>query len=89
MTGMTKLPGATLNYGVDWTLALTGDTLSASTWTVPTGLTQVSAGFTTTVASVKLSGGEVGTVYEVTNTITTVGGNIDLRTFTLTIVAFK
>lgn len=70
----TKDPDAVLDYQVDWTTWLNGDTISVSTWTVATGLTQVSATNTTTTATVWLSGGTVDQSYTVANKIVTAGG---------------
>jgi len=61
-----------LDYTIDWSDWLaTGETISASTWTVPTGLTSTDTGVTTTSATVWLSGGTRDTVYVVTNEIDT------------------
>lgn len=71
----TKDPQAVLDYVINWATWLDGDTISASTWTVPDGLTQpfVSSA-TTTTATVWLGGGTVDTAYNVVNHITTAGG---------------
>ena len=75
MTMFIKDPQAVLDYGFDWSDWLdTGDTLSASTWTVPTGITKDSDSNTTTTTTIWLSGGTVGKTYKITNRITTVGG---------------
>lgn len=76
-----KDPVATLDYSVDWSQWLGADTLATSTWTVPTGLTQVTASNTTTKTTVWLSGGTLGTVYTIKNLITTTGGRTDERSF--------
>jgi len=76
----TKDPNATLDYKIDWTTWLSTDTISSAAWTVPTGLTQVSVSNTTTAATIWLSGGTAGTVYEVVCRITTASGRIDDRT---------
>lgn len=71
----TKDPDAVLDYVVNWATWLGVDTISASTWDVPAGLTQpFSASSTTTTATVWLGGGEARTTYEVVNHITTAGG---------------
>lgn len=80
-TAMLKDPAALLDYRVDWSPWLEdGDTIVASTWAVPDGLTAESDSFTDTAAIVWLSGGEAGRAYEVVNHITTVGGREDERT---------
>ena len=79
-----KDPQATLDYHLDWSSWLeTGDTITASTWFLPAGLTQVVAAFSTSVATVWISGGTVGESYTVTNRITTADGRIDERSMTI------
>ena len=86
MSSFVKDPDATLDYSIDWTNWLEGDTISTSTWTVPVGLTEprpdVNDGSVTTVW---LAGGTVGEVYSVLNRISTVAGRTDDRTLTFTI----
>ena len=80
----TKDPNATLPYSVDWGANWLGsDTIAASSWTVPAGLTQVSSSFTTKIATVVISGGVAGQSYDIVNRITTALGYIDDRTLTL------
>ena len=69
-----KDPDATLDYIIDWSDWLGTDTISASTWTVPGGITKESDSNTTTTSTIWLSGGAMGTIYEVINHITTLGG---------------
>lgn len=76
----TKDPDATLDYSVDWSKWLGDDTITASSWTVQSGLTKTTDTFTPTVAVMWVSGGEVGTTYFATNHITTGGGRQDDRT---------
>ena len=64
-----KDPDATLDYIIDWSEWLDTDTISTSTWTVPTGLTNVSDSNTTTTATIWLSGGTAGQRYTVSNRI--------------------
>ena len=80
-----KDPDAKLDYTVDWTEWLTNDTISASAWVVPSGITESSTSKTTTEATVWLSGGTTGVVYEITNRITTTLGRIDDRSFNVKI----
>ena len=77
-------PLASLDYGFDWTAWLSqGETITTSTWVVDTGLTksleQNSAGIT----SLFVTGGIVGKVYKLTNTITTSATRSDSRTIKL------
>lgn len=75
-----KDPSAALTYTIDWEKWLGADTVSTSTWTVPSGITKDSDSATTTVATVKLSGGTLGADYDVVNRIVTAGGLQDERT---------
>ena len=71
----TKDPDAVADYTILWSDWLDGDTISASAWTVPAGLTQpFSATNTTTTATVWLGGGTADAAYNVVNHITTTGG---------------
>lgn len=70
----TKDPDAVLDYEIDWSTWLGSDTISTSAWTVPAGLTKDSDTNTTTTATIWLSGGTAGEVYELTNHIVTAGG---------------
>lgn len=77
----TKDPNAVLDYSVDWTKWLDGDTIATSAWTVPAGLTKVSDANTTTKTTAWLSGGTADQSYTVTNRITTSGGRTEDRSF--------
>jgi len=81
-------PNAVLDYVVDWTAWLTTDTITASTWTVGTGITQTTPApsFTTTKATIWLTGGTEGTTYRITNHITTAGGRQNERSFTVQVI---
>lgn len=76
-----KDPNAVLDYYVDWTRWLNGDTIATSVWTVAAGLTIANDTHTTTAAIVWLSGGTVSETYKVTNRITTTGGRTEDRSF--------
>lgn len=83
---MTKDPDATLDYAVDWAAWLPdADTITVSEWIVPVGLTLTDQSLAGTVATAWLSGGVDGTMYRVTNRITTLAGRIDDRTLRLLI----
>lgn len=75
----TKDPSAVLDYQIDWSTWLGTDTITTSTWTVPTGITQASAMNTTTTATVWVSGGKAGQRYTLVNRIVTAGGRTDER----------
>lgn len=73
-----KDPGDTLDYGWDWFEWLEGDTIATSTWAIPAGITNsgesgpvVLTNPDRVTTSVFISGGTVGVVYTITNTITT------------------
>ena len=80
-----------LDYGFDWDdeYLETGDTVSTSAWTVPTGITKDSDSNTTTATTIWLSGGTLGTSYVLVNTVVTAGGRTAVRAFTLTIVEYN
>lgn len=83
-----KDPDAKLDYGIDWNTdgyLATGETISASTWTVPTGITEVSSEFSGTVTKIWLSGGTAGETYTIANRITTTAGRIDERSFDIVV----
>jgi hypothetical protein len=83
-TTFRKDPQATLDYHVDWSTWMEdGDAIIASDWFVADGLTEVVDAFSTTVATVWLSGGTAGQSYTVTNRITTSDGRIDERSITI------
>jgi hypothetical protein len=71
----TKDPDDIVDYVLDWSARLDGDTLESSQWLPVEGNDLVidSSFFTDTVATVWLSGGTVGDAY-VLNRVTTAGG---------------
>lgn len=78
----SKDPDAKLDYAIDWSSWLAaGETITASAWTVATGITEVISSFNDTTTKIWLSGGTAGTTYTIANTITTSDGRIDERTF--------
>lgn len=79
----TKDPSAVLDYLIDWSAWLGTDTITVSSWTVPMGITQVSATNTTTTATIWLSGGTVNTAYACVNRIATAGSRTEERTITI------
>lgn len=82
-----KDPDEVLDYRIDWSGRLDGDTISASTWAVPVGITQDSASNTTTSATIWLSGGTSGEQYTLTNRVTTTGGRTLEQKITLRVTA--
>lgn len=81
--GTTKAQGATLDYSI---ALANGDTIASAAWTV-TGATKVSESFSTTAASVRVSGGSVGTPAELVCHIVGASGLEYERTIEPTITA--
>lgn len=63
-----------LDYEIDWTAWLDGDTIAGSTWIVADGITKDSDTHTDATTTIWLSGGTTGASYRLTNRITTAGG---------------
>lgn len=82
-------PTAVLDYAINWASwpLQTGETITASTWTVPAGITQTTPApsFTSTTTTIWLTGGTIGATYRLTNHVTTSGGRQDERSFDVTI----
>jgi hypothetical protein len=75
-----KDPNGVEDFGFNWSAWLGTDTISASVWIVPAGITKESDTFTTTSTTIWLSSGTSGTSYQITNRITTAGGRTEDRT---------
>lgn len=77
----TKDPNAVLDFQIDWSDWLAaGETISTSSWTVPSGITRDSDSENNTAATIWLSGGTAGTNYDCINRIVTSAGRTDDRT---------
>lgn len=74
-----KDPAAVLDYTIDWSRWLAGDTITSASWTVPAGITQTLATNDGSSATVWLSGGTAGTSYTVKGLINTQAGRTDER----------
>jgi hypothetical protein len=86
MADFTKDPNAKLDYQIDWEDWLDSDTITASTWTVTSGLTvEDDTIFTTTDTTLWISGGLVGSTYRAVNHITTAAGREEDKTMTINI----
>jgi hypothetical protein len=71
-----------LDYGIDWSEWLTtGETLTVSTWTVPSGITKDSDQRADTSTKIWLSGGTAGESYTIANKIETSDNRTDERSF--------
>lgn len=91
MSVKTKVAAARLDYAMNWSAWLDGDTLSAVAWTVSDAALIVGSGtydpvFTSTLATVWLLAGVAGGEYEVTCSITTAAGRINSAAFTLVVI---
>lgn len=88
-----KRPAEVKDYKIDWSSALlvdgvdVGDTVTASTWTVETGITKDSDSRTTSTTTAWLSGGTEGVHYTVTNQVTTTQGRTYERSFVVQVEA--
>lgn len=82
-----KDPDEHLDYLIDWSgdLGSDADTITASTWIVPTGITKTTDSFAATATKIWLSGGSVGNTYTLTNRVTTALGRIMERSVQLSI----
>lgn len=80
---ITKDPDAVLDYSVDWSTWLEGDTVSSIAWALDSGITKDSQELAAGVATAWISGGSVGIDYRVTCRIVTAGGRTDDRSFLL------
>ena len=78
-----KDPDEVLDFEVDWTARLDGDTISAVTWTVPVGLTKTAQNLADPIAIVWLSGGTAGQSYEIGCRVETAGGRTYDETISL------
>ena len=80
-----KDPDEVLDYELDWSTLLAGDTISTSTWAVPSGITAGAESHTDTVSLIWLSEGSEGESYSLVNTITTAAGRTREQTCVLKI----
>lgn len=88
LSSFEKDPTSVLDYTFDWSDWLDGAGIATSTWSVPTGLTNVDDISTSSLATIYLSGGSINETYTVRNTITTDESTPKTvtRSFTLKIV---
>lgn len=71
-----KHPADVVDYEIDWSGQLGGDTIVDSRWGVPTGLTGDSGSNTSTTTTIWVSSGTADTDYGVLNRITTTDGRV-------------
>lgn len=74
-----KDPGSTIPYTIDWTDELAGDTIVSSSWNVPPPFRKVNESFSNALATVVISGGAVGKMITITNTIQTATAATEVR----------
>lgn len=81
-------PASVLDYRIDWTDWLAGDTISSGEFSVSPSSPSVIASQSTssTVGTVWVSNGTSGTAYTLTHRVSTTGGRTDERSFTVSIV---
>lgn len=69
-----------LDFSIDLSnLLQTGETISTSSWSVPTGITRVTDTNNDEIATIWLSGGTLNNIYELVNTVVT--NSTPTRTF--------
>ncbi|AMX93620.1 MULTISPECIES: hypothetical protein [Mesorhizobium] len=85
LTWDPKDPDEVLDYVLDWTDRLAGDTITSSTWTIPvgSGLTLGTRSLTDTTTTVWLSAGVADVAYQLLNRIVTAGGRTHDQTVKL------
>lgn len=76
LTWPTKDPNETLTYSLVWSTLLGDDTIAAVDWTVPAGLTGGAEATVGYVTAISLSGGTIGTTYDVACKVTGASGQI-------------
>ncbi len=74
-------------FGLVWTARGVSDTdyITASTWTIPSGLTSSNAQFTNTTTQIQIGGGVSNISYTLVNKITTLSGQIKECKMTLVV----
>jgi hypothetical protein len=82
-----KDPDEVLDYSVDWTNRLAGDTISTSAWSLVTasGIVLGAASNTTTKTTTFLSAGTEGATAIIRNRVTTAGGRTMDETISINI----
>lgn len=85
MITTTKDPAASEDFQLDWTDEVGADSIAASAWQVPTGLTAGPQSNTAKTATVRLAGGVPNHSYIVTNLVTLQSGQIKARSLRITV----
>lgn len=69
-----KDPREILDYQLDWSARVTNDTIAASDWSVPDGITMRKSMYSHKTTTIWLEGGAAGETYVLVNHIDTDGG---------------
>jgi hypothetical protein len=84
LTGnLEKNPAAILDYYMNWTVWLAGDTLIDSTWSATGSVTLSEPAMVGSVTSVWVAGGIAGELVDLTNLVVTTGGRKEKATLRL------
>ena len=78
-----KDPDDTQSYTLNWVDQLKNATISSSSWTVQTGMSAASSSNTSTTATVVLTGGTAGGLFNAVNQITTSDSQTLSKTLTV------
>ncbi|WP_395613049.1 hypothetical protein [Allosphingosinicella sp.] len=91
MSFFLKDPQARVDYAIDWSIYLDGQTIEASTWFVvpeeEDGVVAEEASFEPARTAARLAGGVTGHSYAVANQVTLSDGSTDIRSITLRVEA--
>lgn len=74
-----KEPQEVKTFTIDWSDWLGALTISTSTWSIPSGITNDADSNTANTTLITLSGGTWGETYELSNTITASNGEVETR----------
>lgn len=87
MSFYLKDPQSRVDYAIDWSGYLDGQTVAASLWTVSPeeagGVAVDAASFDLNRTAARLIGGVVGHIYQIGNRVTLSDGSVDERSITL------
>ena len=91
MSFYLKDPQSRVDYAIDWSVYLDGQTIEASLWQVTPdevgGIAAEEASFEPARTAARLAGGLVGHSYSVANEVTLSDGSTDVRSITLRVEA--
>lgn len=91
MSFYLKDPQSRVDYAIDWSPYLDGQTIEISDWVVTPdevgGVAAEESGFEPTRTAARLAGGLIGHSYQVSNHVTFSDGTTDVRSITLRVEA--